>query len=137
MKVFLDTNIILDLLLEREGFENSIELFTLQEEDKLRLCTSILSMANIAYVYRKMVGAHMVAPNLNHLKAIIEVLPMNADMLQEAIFAQGKDFEDNLQLSCATNACCEWFITRNIKDFPSSSKSITICTPLEFVGRGF
>lgn len=129
MRVFLDTNIILDLLLERDGFEDSLELFSRQEEGGLHLCTSILSMANIAYVYRKTVGSHLVSPNLKYLSALVEVLPMDGEMLQEAIFAEGKDFEDNLQLACARKAGCGCFVTRNTKDFPASSKAMTICTP--------
>ena len=53
MKLFLDTNILLDLLLEREGYERCARLFQLQEEGKCTLAVSILTMVNVAYVYRK------------------------------------------------------------------------------------
>lgn len=136
MKVFLDTNIILDLLLEREGFEISTELFSLQDEGRIHLCTSILSMVNIAYVYRKTVGSHLITPNLKYLSALMEVLPMDDNMLQEAIISKGKDFEDNLQYSCALKAKCDWFITRNTKVFPNTSKGdvpIKVGTPGDYL----
>ena len=77
MKVFLDTNILLDLLLEREGFEDSAELFRLQEDGRLKLYVSYLTMVNIAYVYRKTVGQNMAVANLKYLSALVEVLPMD------------------------------------------------------------
>lgn len=132
MKVFLDTNIILDLLLERDGFEDSIELFSWQDEGILHLCTSVLSMVNIAYVYRKTVGNNTAVANLQYLNALLEVLPMDEAMLQEAIISKGKDFEDNLQFSCAKAAHCDYLITRNTRDFPAGKSSIRVCSPAGF-----
>jgi len=123
MKVFLDTNIILDILLEREGYEDCVEWFSQQDQGNLHLCTSVLSMANIAYVYRKTVGPEMIFPNIKYLSALLEILPMDGDMLQDALLMKGKDFEDNLQYVCAKKAACDRFITRNIKDFHLSSQS--------------
>lgn len=134
MKVFLDTNIILDLLLEREGFEDSIELFSRQDNGEFHLCTSVLSMVNIAYVYRKTVGNNMAVANLKYLSALLEVLPMDEAMLQEAILSKGKDFEDNLQWSCARAAQCDYLITRNTKDFLSGKSSMKVCSPAGFFG---
>ena len=101
MKVFLDTNILLDLLLEREGFEDSAELFRLQEDGRLKLYVSYLTMVNIAYVYRKTVGQNMAVANLKYLSALVEVLPMDGGQLQKALMMSGPDIEDIFQLTCA------------------------------------
>lgn len=117
MKVFLDTNIILDILLEREGYEDSVELFRLQEDGRLSLAVSILTMANAAFVYRKTVGQNAVIPNLKYLSALTEVLPMDQDTLQQALYLRGDDFEDILQYCCAAQGACDAIVTRNGKDF--------------------
>lgn len=117
MKVFLDTNILLDLLLERDGFEESAILFNMQDQGKLKLYVSLLTMVNVAYVYKKSVGNNMAVVNLKYLSTLVEVLPMDNAQLQQAILMEGPDFEDVLQLTCAAEGTCDYFITRNGKDF--------------------
>ena len=117
MKVFLDTNILLDLLLEREGFEDSAELFRLQEDGRLKLYVSYLTMVNIAYVYRKTVGQNMAVANLKYLSALVEVLPMDGGQLQKALMMSGPDIEDIFQLTCAVAGGMDYIVTRNVKDF--------------------
>ena len=117
MNVFLDTNIILDLLLERDGYEDSARIFQLQEEGSICLCVSILTMVNAAYVYRKTVGQRLAVVNLKYLSALLEVLPMDNTMLQEAILREGEDFEDVLQAVCAAHHGCDYVVTRNPRHF--------------------
>lgn len=117
MKVFLDTNIILDLLLERDGYLPSAEIFRLQDEGKLQICVSALTMVNVAYVYKKTVGQQMAVANLKYLSALVKVLPLNGDQLQQALMLDVKDFEDTLQAVCAAQGECDCIITRNAKDF--------------------
>lgn len=117
MKIFLDTNIILDLLLEREGYEDSAVLFQMQEDGELKLFVSILTMVNVSYIYKKTVGEAMAAANLKYLSALVEVLPMDGDQLQLALMMGGRDFEDALQAVCAAEAGCDYIVTRNDRDF--------------------
>lgn len=117
MKVFLDTNIILDLLLERDGYEDSAIIFQMQDEGKLKICLSLLTMVNVAYIYKKTVGNKMTVANLKYLSALVEVLPMDGEQLQKAIMMEGKDFEDILQCVCAAEGGCDYLITRNAKHF--------------------
>jgi Predicted nucleic acid-binding protein, contains PIN domain len=117
VKIFLDTNIILDLLLEREGYEDSAVLFQMQEDGELKLFVSILTMVNVSYIYKKTVGEAMAAANLKYLSALVEVLPMDGDQLQLALMMGGRDFEDALQAVCAAEAGCDYIVTRNDRDF--------------------
>ena len=117
MKAFLDTNILLDLLLERDGYEASAQILQLRDEGKIDLCVSILTMVNVAYVYKKTVGQNAVIPNLKCLSAIVDVLPMGNDTLEQALYVESKDFEDTLQYLCAVQNHCDAIITRNEKDF--------------------
>lgn len=140
MKVFLDTNIILDLLLEREGYEKSAKILQLQEEGKLATCVSILTMINVAYVYKKTVGQRMAVVNLKYLSALMEVLPMDGAMLEQAIYRDGPDFEDLLQAVCAAKAGCDYIVTRNEKDFVAGQGLLSeretfppVMTPSDFL----
>ncbi len=117
MKAFLDTNILLDLLLERDGYEASARILQLRDEGRIDLCVSILTMVNVAYVYKKTVGQNAVIPNMKCLTAIVDVLPMDNDTLEQALYVEGKDFEDTMQYFCAVQNHCEAIITRNEKDF--------------------
>jgi predicted nucleic acid-binding protein len=139
MKVFLDTNILLDLLLERDGYVSCGRIFELQEAGKLSICVSVLTMINVAYVYRKTVGQDMATVNLKFISTMVEVLPMDSDMLQRAIYLKGRDFEDLLQAVCASKGLCDVIITRNTKDY-SIKKSLRadaslprVCTPWQFL----
>ncbi|MBO7544756.1 MAG: PIN domain-containing protein [Bacteroidales bacterium] len=120
MKVFLDTNILLDLLLERDGYEDSAVLFQLQDEGKVKLYVSLLTMVNLEYVYKKTVGQNHAIANLKYLSSLVEVLPMDGEQLQKAMMLDGKDFEDVLQAVCASEGGCDYLITRNDKDFKIS-----------------
>lgn len=143
MTIFLDTNIILDLLLERPGYEDSALLFQWQDEGRLQICVSFLTMVNAAYVYRKTVGQNMAVANLKYLSAIVKVLPMDGEQLQQAIAMTGKDFEDTLQAVCAATYGCDYLITRNEKDFKigkglsSKIHLPTVSSPRAFVEHCF
>ena len=117
MKAFLDTNILLDLLLERDGYEASAQILQLRDEGRIDLCVSILTMVNVAYVYKKTVGQNAVIPNLKCLSAIVDVLPMGNDTLEQVLYVGSKDFEDTLQYLCAVQNHCDAIITQNEKDF--------------------
>jgi predicted nucleic acid-binding protein len=129
MKVFLDTNIVLDLLLQRPGYEDSARILELQEQGRICTCASVLTMVNAAYIYRKSVGGTMAVVNLKYLSAFLEVLPMDNNMLQKAIAMEGPDFEDLFQAECASANSCDVIITRNTKDF----KGLNAQTPAEFL----
>jgi predicted nucleic acid-binding protein len=139
MKAFLDTNILLDLLLERDGYEASARILQLRDEGKVNLCVSILTMVNVAYVYKKSVGQNVVIPNLKCLSDIVTVLPMNNEMLQQALYLEGKDFEDILQYTCAIQNQCDAVITRDVKDFrihhglKNIAESIPVYSPDSFL----
>ena len=115
--VFFDTNIMLDLLQERPGYEDAARILQLQEDGKLEVCISVLSMANIAYVLRKTVPPFLVAPILKQISSLIRVLPMDDDQLQQALLLDGPDIEDLLQAVCAKVSGCSCLLTHNIKDF--------------------
>ena len=116
-RLFLDTNVLLDILLERPGYEDVLEILQMGSDGKVALCTSFLSMANIAYLLRKEFHGGILLPTLKQISSLVEILPMDNDQLQRAMMLEGPDFEDILQAVCAHSANCQTIITNNRKDF--------------------
>lgn len=131
MKIFLDTNILLDFVTEREGVEEACEILQLGEDGKATLTTSYLTMANTAYVARRGRSREELYAVLAGLTEMIEVLAMDEMQLRQAIAQPVSDFEDMLQYVCAKTHDCDVIITRNKKDFTYSK--IPVYTPKEFL----
>ena len=139
MRVFLDTNVVLDLLLQREGYQHPARLMQLHEDGKITLCQSALSLANIAYILRKCFSPGVLAPTLKQLSCVSEILPLDEQVFEDAVLLEGPDFEDILQLVCASRNGCDIVITRNVKHFNISAqpsnpfKKPEIMTPEEYL----
>ena len=116
-RVFFDTNIMLDLIQERPGFSAAARILQKQENGEIKVCMSILSMADIAYVLRKTVPVTLIVPTLKQISSIVEIVPMDDKQLQEALLMDGPDFEDLMQLSCAVANNCSVILTHNPRDF--------------------
>lgn len=130
-KVFLDTNILLDFITEREGVEEASSILQLGEEGQVSLTTSFLTMANVAYVARKGRNQAELYELMRGLSEMVEVLRMDEKQFQEALSIISTDFEDVLQFVCAKTFECDVIVTRNKKDFKFST--IRILSPEEFL----
>ena len=131
--VFIDTNVLLDFVTQREGFENACDIFQLCEDKKVKLFTSYLSMANTAYVARKGRTKEELYFVIKGLSEIIEVLAMDKKQLNDVLAIKASDMEDAMQYVCAKEFNCDAIITRNTKDF--SFSEIPILTPKQFLGK--
>ena len=116
-RVFFDTNIMLDLILERPGYEDAARILQMQEDGDIEVCLSVLSVANIAYVLRKTVPHALIAPTLKQISSVVRVLPMDDSQLQHALLLDGPDMEDLLQIVCAKAEGCPVLLTHNTRDF--------------------
>jgi predicted nucleic acid-binding protein len=120
MKIFLDTNILIDFISEREGVEEASTILKLGEEGNFELVTSFLSMANTAYIVRRGHTRDQLYMILNTLAELIDILPMDSSQFSSALRKQSSDFEDMLQYQCALAAGCDIIVTRNTRDFTFS-----------------
>lgn len=130
-KVFFDTNIVLDLIQGRPGFEYAARILQMQEDGRLTVCVSVLSMANIAYVLRKTVPANLIIPTLKQISSVMSVIPMDNGQIQQALLLEGPDFEDIMQLSCAMANGCSSIVTHNPRDFRIKKGLVESFTPPE------
>jgi predicted nucleic acid-binding protein len=117
--VYLDTDIILDLITGRQPFANeAAALFTLIEKEKVKSHTSSLSFSNLYYVLKKHSSHRKVIAVLEELADLVNILNVNESVVRTALRSGFKDFEDAIQYHCAqTHPQIRVFITRNIKDY--------------------
>ena len=131
-RIFLDTNVILDLLGERVPFFDSIaKVATLADQKKLTLIVSPLSFTTMNYVLNKYETSKSVLNKLRKFKIICEVCEVNEETIDKALNSSFKDFEDAVQYFCALQSNCSIIITRNGKDFKHST--IPIMTAEEYL----
>ena len=120
-RIFLDTNIMLDLLAERDPFYNSIaKLATLADQKKIILVASPLSFTTVDYVLNKFESQKSVLNKLRKFKIICDVCLINEETIEKGLNSNFKDFEDSIQYFSAIQSNCSIILTRNGKDFKSS-----------------
>jgi predicted nucleic acid-binding protein len=131
MKIFIDTNILLDFITERPGVEDASMILQLGEDSVAELATSVLSMANVAYVAKRgRTNAELYAL-LGGLSDLVEILQMDSKQFSLALKKEVSDFEDMLQYQCAVAAGCDVIVTRNKKDFKFAS--LPVVSPRELL----
>lgn len=131
-KIFIDTDVLLDLLLERSPFFDSIaKIITLAIENKVKLYTSSLSIVNANYILSKYKNAENSKSILNSFLIYLELVKLDEELIIKGLNSDFKDFEDSLQHFSALDSKCEYLLTRNIRDFKKSK--IPVFTPDEFI----
>ena len=131
--VFLDTNILIDLIADRQPFsKHAIAIFNLKEENKIELYTSSHSIATTHYLMKKYLNETSLNEVVSSLLDFLIVLPVDIEVLRRALHSKTKDFEDAIQIVCAAkNEQMNFIITRNLKDFKNSS--IKAISPDEYL----
>lgn len=131
ISVFLDTNILVDLIADRRPFsKHAIEIFKSAEERKIQLYTSSHSIATTHYLLKKYVEEKELRDILSNLLEFLVVIPVDLDVLKKGLRSKHKDFEDAIQILCASSiAGIDFIVTRNTKDFKTSD--IAVLTPDE------
>jgi predicted nucleic acid-binding protein len=121
-KIFVDTNIIIDLLSKREFFyEESQELFSLADKNKLELYISALTFANAYCILGQNLKIENSRKILRKFKVLVKVLPLNDKIIDLALDSDFDDFDDAIQYFTAIENDCEIIVTRNLKDFKNSN----------------
>jgi len=132
-KLFIDTNIVIDLLSRREPYyKESAALFSLADRKKIELSVSSLTMANTSYVLLKQLNTKKVREVLRKLRLVVTVLPLDDKIIGLALNDETfSDFEDGLQYFTAIENEQEIIITRNLKDYKMSQ--IPVMTAKQFL----
>ena len=131
-KVFLDTNVVLDYYLNRDGFSNDAEaILAYGYNQKCTLYVSSLTYANVAYIARKKFPGEAIYTVLSTMMEMAEIAQMDSDVVKSAVNLQAKDFEDAMQYFSAKSVAADCIVTRNVKDYQFSD--LLVMTPQEFL----
>ena len=133
MNVYLDTNIVLDLLMERKPFDADAEqIFRLIIEKQVTAYISALSYGQIGYFLEKGLNKPNSRNRLRDLQQMTETISVDDKIISAAIASDLNDFEDAIQFTCALKVKSLYaLITRNYKHF--KNKEILILSPKEFL----
>ena len=132
MKILIDINIFLDVILSRKPhYESSAKVWSLVSEKKISGCISAISINNLHYILLKQKERKSVGELIDQLLDEFEIVPLSKSLLREARKVDKNDFEDIIQYISAKRSGCDYIITRNIKDFPK--EDIVLAKPSDLL----
>jgi len=127
--IFIDTNVVLDFLLNREPFSSYASIIlALSEEKKIKVYISPLTISNCYYILRKLASHAKVIRNLQKLLLITNITSISRQDVALALNSNFKDLEDAMQhFSAISHAKIDVILTRNVKDYKNSE--LPVMTP--------
>lgn len=134
-KIFVDTNILVDLIADRRPFSKfAIDLFNKAERGDIKLYCSSHSIATTHYLLKKYLEEKKLREVLNNLLDYLNVVSIDNEILRKGLRSKHKDFEDAIQIIAASSIPkIDCIVTRNIKDFRGSE--IMVLAPDELSDR--
>ena len=134
MKHYLiDTNVIIDMLLDREDADAACAVIDAAERGEIMLHFCALSYTNIYYSLRKYLTREERISCLTQLSGLLVTIPVDGLIIHDALMSGWKDFEDAVQSATAERLRADCIITRNVRDF--SGSRIAAFTPSEYLAR--
>lgn len=127
-RLFLDTNIVVDLLDRREPFcHDAVRLFSMAYNEQVQLVVSLMTLATASFLLRKH-GHEGVRKLLSNLRQLVGVAATDERTVDDSLASQFQDIEDAMQYYTALHANAEAIITRNGKDFTASRLPVMTAT---------
>jgi predicted nucleic acid-binding protein len=134
MRVLLDTNVILDAMLQRAPWHHEADaILKAAGIGQVSCAATTLSLATSFYVGRKVVGNTAARAAVQRYLGAFVILPVDRQTLVDADALPGKDFEDNILIAAAVTASLDAIVTRNVADFAHSP--IPVWEPAELLKR--
>lgn len=134
MRVLFDTDVVLDLILDREPFvQVATELFELHEEGRIDIFVAAVTPINVFYITRKNKGLDRAWRAIDELLSSVAVCHLDQAILVKARKTAFKDFEDAVQHTCATASGLDAIVTRNLKDYKNAT--LPVFSPPDFLKK--
>jgi predicted nucleic acid-binding protein len=132
MKLFIDTNVVIDVIARREPFlKDSQQILYLCESGKADGVISTLTLCTVSYIMRKFITPGMMRQKLRNFRNILSPADLSLSIIDKAIDSPMSDFEDAVQFYTAVYSDADYIITRNPKHFPQND--IPVLTPTAFL----
>ena len=134
MKVIIDTNVIIDVLLERKPFvKAAVEVFCFVEESRIDAFLCATTITTIDYLFTQSLPTSKARDALRRLISLFEIATVNRPVIERALVSKIPDFEDAVLDEAGQMAGVDSVITRNTKDFTGSS--LKVFDPNEFLAQ--
>jgi predicted nucleic acid-binding protein len=129
--VFVDTNVLIDLLADRKPFSSDVaKLFDYSIEKKIHIHIAAVSYNNIYYILRQSLSHNETVKILTELNECSDIINVSGEIIERSLKSDFKDFEDAIQYHCAKSINkIDFIVTRDTKGFKTSS--LAILTPKE------
>lgn len=130
-KLFLDSDILLDVSLKRPGFFlPALNIVHLLDKGQLKAITSSVAFVNVHYFLDKYDRANRYSL-LKEIRSVVSIVNVDETIIDMALKSDSPDFEDTVQYYSAVNGGADFIITRNIKDYKQST--IPVLTAEQFL----
>lgn len=134
MKVFLDTNIVIDLLGCRQPFfEDAARIASMGYRGEIEIVVSTISYPTISYILQKYSSIQEAIHKLDQFASFTTIAMTSDTMIKAAFKSPITDYEDAVQHETALGYSCDVIVTRNVKDFKNAT--IKVCSPAEFLSN--
>ena len=134
MKVFLDANVLIDVVQNRIDFvETSSKVLQLGLDGECELCASDITFTTVSFYARKNRTQEQLYEVLQSLRDFIDVAPSGKIAIDWALQQKSKDFEDSVQYYTALRSGAEYIVSRNVRDSPYND--IPVVSPIEFLKK--
>jgi predicted nucleic acid-binding protein len=132
MKTLFDTNVILDVLLDRQPFsDDAAFLLSMVEQSEIIGYICATTVTTIHYLATKALGPQAASRHVGSLLSLFVIAPVNRVVLENAVSAKFTDFEDAVLHEAALHAGAKYIVTRNTIDFKKSK--LPVFDPKEFI----
>ncbi len=118
-RIFLDTNILIDYIDNREGADNAEQIFACGFSGEALLFASSLTFANLAYIIKGRTQEEKYDA-LKQMAGVVEILSLGKQEVMLSIAQPVSDFEDMLQYQCAKTANCDYIVTNDRRHYDFS-----------------
>lgn len=131
--IFLDTNVLMDILANRQPFyKSSAEIYKLGLRKKVVLFTSSNTISTLHYLLKKFTTEENIRQSLDEVTTVLSIIPIDINIIKKSLKSTHKDFEDAIQIVSAqsiNNMDC--IVTRDLKDYKFAE--IAVLTPDDFL----
>ena len=132
MKILFDTNLILDVLIDRKPFsEAASQLLSLVEQGEVSGIICATTVTTIHYLSTKILRKNKSQHQIADLISLFEIAAVNRAVIEEALTSNFSDFEDAVIYQAARHAGAEAIVTRDPKGFQKSN--LPIFSPIELL----
>src|SRR3990167_4287183 len=131
MNVFVDNDVILDLLVERKDFAYCAKVLENIEKGNLTGFTSPIIFTNTFFLISKAKNKDLAWNALRKLRLLFKITRINQNIVDQALASGFKDFEDALQYYSAIDSKVKYLITRNKSDY--TGEEVIVVSPQEFL----